>query len=116
GRSRSTLDRGTGPTSLGCPARRTWLSGPICTCEPLVWRFERAHHDLTGEGRDVAARGQERPIFGRGDEIHSEGVLAWVPVGAVVDLQQIPVVLFVSLHRHDPGRRRQRRRQAFELV
>ena len=79
-------------------------------------RGGRRHDDVAGQRRDVAVVRQEHPVFAGRDEVDADGVLPRIAAGAVLDVQQVAVVLLVALHGHGPRRRGQRVRDAVELV
>ena len=59
---------------------------------------------------------EQRAVLAGGDEVDADGVLARIAARAILDLQQVAVVLLVALHGDGARRHRQLLGDAFELV
>ena len=86
--------------SVAAPARRRRRR--VGAVETMISPVER---------RDVAVVGEQRAVFAGGDEVDADRVLPRIAARAILDVQQVAVVLLVALHRDRARRRRQRLRQ-----
>ena len=59
---------------------------------------------------------QQGPILAGGHEIDADRMLSLVTARAILDLEQIAVVLLVALYRHRAGRCRHRRGETIKAV
>ncbi len=84
----------------------------------------RSSGPALGDGRDtmmspckrrhVAVVREQGAVLAGGDEIDADGVLSRITARAVLDLEQVAIVLLVALHGDRPRRRAERLRQALQ--